>query len=808
MLSIRFSLCLVASLSLLSSAPSWSQQTLPRFPDTTPSAIWGATSSTRTPTSASSKAKSLDALAVSLAADFTSNASAREREVVVAQIGRLAKLLAARDAQALEIFKLDITPPTSALRATASLSRLQTSLRGALVRVQFSFHTIAGTSATRVKTPSRRFDFAYDVWLARVSGDSFALGAAWLLPSDAAMQLRDDALRLWNQSLADNRARVAPSAPRPNNSGGRSTTVSALMAPKIAVNRGGDIATLVAEYRGGRWVALRATAPWQGAVLDAPNLEAAAKRMRTAAQKIAAQEQTASSADTSSTREAVKTSSGDAANEVEMLISPSVTPSSTGVSATNSNEWIGAWLVSQMNRYRRRAAGTAHFVLQRGARGWIGVDSVFEPAREATDASYARADENARASRLAQNDDFGSPIAHFNYALALSRVNLFNEAADELAKATLMQPDLADEAQRIAFETARRDDAQNRVDAQRDIVTRLGQNAYSAEHPLKVVPRLQDRFRIQPTPLLALQISLEYSRLAFESEAKAWYNFAMNNAANFIPTANSTERAWFNVLRDQTKTRFDLAPGKPANVIRSDLFTVRCTLNDRNIVQLLSGLESAQYTIYSRFFVPMGNTEVILWGNQALFQNYTTQQAGRNTSEFVTALTLTQLVNAENGPVVLGEEINFFADPRADSISTIAHEYGHIAVRNLARGREVPDWFNEGIATYVEGGYENYLSRVRNARQRNGLLSMRELQIWNVDGERAFLAYSQANSMIDFIVESKNPSWGGQAVLAILKKIGEDVPPDEAFKSVLRVTPQQFYNLWVANGIKAKTVKK
>jgi hypothetical protein len=378
-----------------------------------------------------------------------------------------------------------------------------------------------------------------------------------------------------------------------------------------------------------------------------------------------------------------------------------------------------------------------------------------------------------------------------NYAFALSRVSLFNEAADELEKAALLQPDLVQEAQKRDFETARSNDVQSRVDAQRDIAKRIG---YSSDHPLKRLPLYQNNFRTRPTPLLALRLALEYSRLAYEREAITWYEYAMKGATDFVNTASPSDREWLKVLRGQTKARFELAPRKPNNIIRSDLFTVRCTLNDLNIVQLLSGLEASQYTIYSRFGVPMGNTEVILWSSQALFQNYTTYQSERKTSEFVTALTITRLVNADVGPVVLSEEINFFADPRADSISTIAHEYGHIAVRNLAKGRFVPDWFNEGIATYVEGGYENYLSRVRNARQRGTLLPMREMRAWQVDGERAFLAYSQANSMIDFIVEQKN--WGGQAVLDILKKIGEDVPPDDAIKSILRVTPEQLYILW------------
>ena len=729
----------------------------------------------------------------------------------------LARLLQGRDANSLDLFKLDATAGKAQPRVSVSMSRLTTSLRGALVRLELTFEIVkTATSSTRSSSRTNsngaanniasRVVFAYDVWFARVEDGSFLPSQAWRLPGDAATELSASALKLWRET----QARDATPPKAPTGVAGTTTTVSALMSPNVAANGGGDILTLVAEYRGGRWVALRAQTPWQGAILDAANLARAAARMQRAAQnaanlKIAAQ-------DTSSTRSGdssafnvengllLTTALSTISLSTTTLASPRIGPKTL----VSTNEWVAPWLVMQMNRYRRRAAGTAHFLFQRGARGWVGIDSVFEPAKEASDAAYARLDDLVRQSRAdmsgnAMNgnemsgDDFTTPQAHFNYAQALFGVKLFNEAADELAKAQAMLPDLVTSAQSKNFEDARREDAQTRSQTEQFLAQK---NRYDPDHPLNRVPRLQAMFRAAPNSLTALRISLEYSRLAYEREAIWWYDYAMRGATRYVSTANAPNRAWLNVLRDQIKMRFDLAPQKPNNIIRSDLFTVRCTLNDPNIVQLLAGLEAAQYTIYSRFGVPMGNTEVILWGSQSLFQNYTTRQAGRNTSEFVTALTLTQLVNADYGPVVLSEEINFFADARAGSISTIAHEYGHIAVRTLAKGREVPDWFNEGVATYVEGGYENYQARLRNARQRNMLLPMRELQAWNVDGERAFLAYSQANSMIDFIVESKNPIWGGDAVLEILRQIGQNVPPDDAVKKVLRVDTPRFYLMW------------
>jgi hypothetical protein len=166
----------------------------------------------------------------------------------------------------------------------------------------------------------------------------------------------------------------------------------------------------------------------------------------------------------------------------------------------------------------------------------------------------------------------------------------------------------------------------------------------------------------------------------------------------------------------------------------------------------------------------------------------------------VAALTLTKLVYTQQGPLVLGEEVNTFADTREVSalFGTIAHEYGHVAVRQLSRGRTVPVWFNEGIATSVEGGYENYINRVRRATSAGTLLSMREMLAWNVDGERAFLAYSQANSMVDYIVAK----WGKNAVLEILRQIGRDVPPERAFTNVLGVGQMELWNRWTQEWIR------
>ena len=821
---------------------------------------------------------------VVVANNLISNATPQELRILWLRLTTLANLLAARDANALQIFDLQagqttpiaatpkalatmaqrgtkalVAPAVASLESplTITVSRLAVSPTGALLRLTLEMppasplRSVASSGASDsqagaanspvlgVPSPLR----SYDLWFERSQSEGFVLtGNVWPIARDAADVMSEEADKHWNAAADDTLSKIGDttSATFTQNASANGDGNAAGFAPVSLPTAGtqtvgtsamdGDILDLVAEYRGGQWLPLRASAPWHGALLDDKSLARAALQM----QQLQAAA-TTSTATTSkygnSTDEAAGNSSKGAGNNSTpssstriaadgRTVSGAATPGSTTKNATsphnalkvreqttaqfgnlgkvsNAPLWsVRPWLLTQMNRYRKRAAGTAHFIFQRGAGGWVGVDSVFEAAREATDASYS-VDENAARRLRTQMDGESalSPVAHRDFGLALSRVYLLSEAADEIAKARLMQPDLVSDKQLRDVVAKRVLDPQ--MQAQRSALTTVG---FAPEHPVLRVPQLLAQFREQPSPLTALRLGLEYSRLGYEREAQTSLNYGLTNAAPFwsLQTTTDVDRAWFGVLRDQLRARLALAASKPPNTVRSDLFTVRCSLNDPNAPQLLAGLEAAQYKIYSSFGVPMGNTEVILWSSQSQFQGYTTRQAGRDTSEFVTALTITQLVNADVGPVVLGEEINFFADPRADSISTIAHEYGHIAVRALAKGRQVPDWLNEGIATYTEGGYENYLRRVRAAKQSGKLLSMRELQAWNVDGNRAFLAYSQANSMIDFIVAH----WGNDAVLEILRQVGRDIAPDVALRQVLHVTPDGFYALWLQNGIK------
>ena len=461
--------------------------------------------------------------------------------------------------------------------------------------------------------------------------------------------------------------------------------------------------------------------------------------------------------------------------------------------ATRDATITRAWLQRQMDGAPASGTLTGHFLLQRGANDWVGVGSAFDAARRVAPSADATATLLRARFDDPKDESFGRASAHKSYALALGNVGLWNEAADELRKAELLQPGIVGVAALREAETNRARDPENVVRQQQNNEASIG---LGPEHPTYLINALQRQQQTQPDVLTALRLGLEWSRLAYDDRARA--QAAEANRLQMARPARGDDAAWAQLLAEHLAERDRTSRIKPPSIVRSQLFTVRVYPGDPGAVPVLAALEEAQHTVYADFGIPMGNTEVLLWRSQRDFAGYTTQFSEQGGNEFVAALTLTKLVSTRNGPIVLGEEINAFADDPTALFSTIAHEYGHVAVRQLSRARLVPTWLNEGIATSVEGGYDGYLARVRRAANSNTLLEMDELSRWDVDGERAFLAYSQANSMVDYIVAR----WGKGAVLEILRQIGNDTAPETAFRTVLGVGQRELWNRWAREGIR------
>jgi len=465
-----------------------------------------------------------------------------------------------------------------------------------------------------------------------------------------------------------------------------------------------------------------------------------------------------------------------------------------GIAQAGTGQTTRAFVANQMNRASGRGALTAHFLFQNdGDSGvWTGLGAAWNPNKRA-DVRLDALATSFRARILGR--DFLSANSHRDFAQALASVGLSEESDDQLHEAALLDPTSVSQSELLQADQLRAHDPKSATTAQLQDEQHIG---LGSDYPTILIDALKRQQESRPSALGALRIALEYSRLAQDGRAAAWIKTASDLKASgaFSPG----ESGWMQLLFDHLRERAAQSKQKPTAIIRSQLFTVRCWPDDPDAVALLASLEEAQHTVYADFGIPMGNTEVLLWHNQNEFARYTTQFSSQGGSEFVAALTLTKLVTTRNGPLVLGEEINTFSDSSDTQplFGTLAHEYGHVAVRQLSKGRLVPVWFNEGIATSCEGGYDGYLSRVRKGANAATLLSMDELSEWNVDGERAFLAYSEANSILDFIVDK----WGKDKVLEILRQIGRDVPPDDAFRGVLGVDQAGLWNRWAREGIK------
>jgi hypothetical protein len=646
------------------------------------------------------------------------NASAADVAAIQKMTGLLVQAVAARDANTLRLFGVNEATGYEGFRAQTQITHIAAQENGALVRQKYEIIGTPQGGGNGVLLASG----AHDLWLARQADGRFAFtNKQWDAPSDAASDLADAAREEWA-----------------NVTGGNGTPQSLLH--------------LVAERRGGRWVALRRSR-WNGVLYEPEQLAAIATRNAQVAGE---------------------------ANDVATWLRAQMQALETPAASEKNEKTV------------KPVMGTAHFLLQANRRGWVGLGATFDPNRQMTAAEAKEAEDKRRSI---ESVGYFSPKIRRDFGLALAQVGLINEASDELDKAETMQPGLVGAALLAQVAARREHDPQTLAASQMKREAAVG---LDSNHPVYIINALIKE-RAQPqTPLQALRIGLEYAKLADDEQSTRYMHIAERMANQGVRSADPNENGWAGVIYEHLKERERLRGMKPPSIVRSALFTVRCTPNDAEAIKVLAALEAAQHTVYGDFGIPMGNTEVIVWPAQSQFQRYTSMFTPEGAKEFVAALTLTKLISTQEGPLVLGEEVNVFTDPRANIFSTLAHEYGHVAVRQLSRGRQVPVWLNEGIATAVEGGYDGYLPRVRKYAQARRLLTWPELYEWNVDGERAFLAYSQANSMIDFIVEK----WGRDAVLQILKLIGQDVPPENAIRQITQMSSADLWARWAREGIR------
>ena len=114
----------------------------------------------------------------------------------------------------------------------------------------------------------------------------------------------------------------------------------------------------------------------------------------------------------------------------------------------------------------------------------------------------------------------------------------------------------------------------------------------------------------------------------------------------------------------------------------------------------------------------------------------------------------------------------------------IAHELAHLVTYQMTYNcySSIPVWLNEGLSMYAEGGLTpDYSSRLRQARERNTLISVKTLASpFPADPDGALLSYAQSFSLVDYLIKT----YGREKMLAVLRAFKEGLGYDEALMKV------------------------
>ncbi|MEK7851122.1 MAG: peptidase MA family metallohydrolase [Deltaproteobacteria bacterium] len=118
--------------------------------------------------------------------------------------------------------------------------------------------------------------------------------------------------------------------------------------------------------------------------------------------------------------------------------------------------------------------------------------------------------------------------------------------------------------------------------------------------------------------------------------------------------------------------------------------------------------------------------------------------------------------------------------------AVLYHEYTHVVVRSMAKGKKVPTWLNEGIAEYEGARFVvRPMKELSRAVAEGKLISIKSLEgdFSDLSSKESSLAYLQSSSIVKYIIDK----FGLHAVRSMLENIGSGEKTGDAVNKALEV---------------------
>lgn len=125
-------------------------------------------------------------------------------------------------------------------------------------------------------------------------------------------------------------------------------------------------------------------------------------------------------------------------------------------------------------------------------------------------------------------------------------------------------------------------------------------------------------------------------------------------------------------------------------------------------------------------------------------------------------------------------------DTNPELKAVLYHEYTHVAVRSMAKGKNIPTWLNEGIAEYEGARFVvRHMKELSRAATEGKLIPVKRLEgdFSDLSSKESSLAYLQSSSIVKYIIDK----FGLHAVRSLLENIGRGEKTEDAVNKALEV---------------------